>query len=152
MNAKGFVSDFQIVGSRIVDLSIKNDFILMGRTAGQKKSLDVSHEIIEVEHAQNEDSLRGVLRLTVAVVVSEGKEKFRLKMTIEGCFLSNAETDEEHFRKMLVLNGITALYGIARAQIVAISSQAFVDGSVMLPMVNVAKYSRAVTQAENKKE
>lgn len=147
MDVKQIASNFQLIGSRIAELSVKNGFVTLNPSMKTKKDLELNHEIISIEH--RDEQLVGVIQLHLVVTLSEGKNKIRIKMKNEGCFVCNSEAGEERFEQMLLINGITALYGIARAQILSISSQFFAEGNVILPMVNVMEYSKRLNTEKN---
>ena len=141
------MASFQILGSRIVSLYVKNDSLSSGVISIGRKNLEISHEIVSAE--EKEDAFLGVIRLHVSVKVKHGKTGYTLKLVLEGGFSAPQEMGEELFRKMLSINGIASLYGIARAHICSISSQSFTDGSVMLPMLDVTKYSKNLNSQDS---
>ena len=124
------MSAFQYIGSRITSLKIKNDFVDLFDSNEVKKSIDVSHEILSIE---------------------KDKQKYNISMSIEGCFTAPDEIGEELFKKMLQINGITSLYSIARGFIQSTTSQTLMTGNVLLPMFNVAQYSRDLNE-QNEEE
>lgn len=139
------LAQFQMLGSRIVSINLKNDFLSANCLDSGKKMLDLSHEIIGIDQ-QEDNNFVGVIRLHVAVRVKEEKQKYSLKIILEGGFLAPEEMGKEEFEKMLSINGLTALYGIARAQVRSISSQVFADGGVLLPMIDVTRYSKVLEE------
>ena len=148
MDTKKCLAEFQIVGSRITHIKMKNDFVLLDSPDKTKKRLDLTHKVIEVVK-DGQGSLRGILALQVNVVLTEGKTKFQLSIEIEGCFSCPESTEEDKFQQMLEINGVTTLYGIARATIISLTAQTFMSGAVTLPMINVHQYSKRI--AEDKK-
>ena len=142
------LAKFQMLGSRIVSLYLKNDSISSSVIFLGKKNLDISHEIVSVELQEN--AFLGVIRLHVNVKVKQEKTSYILKLVLEGGFSAPKEMSEEVFKKMLSINGITSLYGIARAHICSISSQSFTDGSVILPMIDVTRYSKVLSSDDSK--
>ncbi len=143
------LAKFQMIGSRIVSFSMKNDSISSEIIQRGKKKLDVSHEIISIENHESK-SLIGVVQLHVSVRVSLDKARFTVKLILEGGFGAPDEMGRELFEKMLSLNGIASLYGIARAQISAVTSLSFADGGIILPMIDVTKYSKNLAEKNNK--
>ena len=59
---------------------------------------------------------------------------------------------EDLFKEMLQLNGVTSLYSIARGFIQSTTSQTLAVGNVLLPMFNVAAYSKDLNEKEKEKE
>ena len=99
--------------------------------------MDTEYEIIEIEELDNE--IQGVLTLKVlARVTGNNDKKFEISILLEGFFVGE-NMDLENFTKMLVTNGSAALYSIARAQILSLSSQSLAGGEFILPMVNFFK-------------
>ena len=142
VNSKNMAS-FQMIGSRIVSLNVKNDSLSASVINIGKKELDISHQIVSSEI--QEDQYVGVIRLNVSVKIKQGKDRYSLKLVVEGGFWASKESiEKEMFEQMLSLNGIASLYGIARAHICSISAQCFTDVSVILPMIDVTKYSKAL--------
>ena len=149
---KNYISAFQYLGSRITDVRIKNDFIELGNSNNIKKSIDVSHEIISIEEINNGESLSGVIKVNIKVIEKIDNHKYNVTMSIEGCFAAPVEIGEDTFKKMLQINGITSLYSIARGFIQSTTSQTLMSGNILLPMFNVAEYSKDLNEKndENK--
>lgn len=143
-----YLSDFQIIGSSVKNLKIKNDFIALGNGKNIKKKIDISHCIVAVEEIEEDAFLSGTIILNIKVNISEKKRKYNLDMAIEGCFHAPAEMGEETFRSMLQVNGITSLYSIARGFVQSTSSQTLASGYVLLPMLNVVAYSRDLNEVD----
>lgn len=135
------LAGFQMLGSRIVSLNIKNDSLSSDIISEGKKELEISHEIVSVD--AQKDSHIGVIRLNVSIRIRHEKNRFALKLVLESGFSAAMELmDGETFEKMLLLNGIASLYGVARAHICSVSAQCFTDGALVLPMIDVTKYSK----------
>ena len=137
-----YLSQFQIIGSSIRSLRIKNDFITLGNGNNLKRKIDVSHSISSLELIENEQTFSGVVLLNIKVSITENRKKYAVDLCIEGCFNAPSETGEEVFRGMLQVNGVTSLYSIARGFVQSTTSQTLLSGSVLLPMFNVAAYSK----------
>lgn len=84
----------------------------------------------------------GILNLNINLDVTLNKQKTSITLILEGCFNASAESLENEFIYMLNLNGVTALYSIARSIILSISAQTFHSGKITLPMFDVAAYSK----------
>lgn len=135
-----YLSDFQIIGNSVRKFKIKNDFVILPENKNTKRKIDVSHRIESVKLSEEEFS--GILTLNVKVTVSSGKEKYVIDLSVEGCFIAPLEMGEETFTEMLQLNGLTSLYSIARGFVQSTTSQTLISGSILLPMFNVAAYSK----------
>lgn len=143
-----YLADFQIIGSSIKTLKIKNDFISLGSGKNFKRKLDISHSITSIGSIENDTMLSGTIVLNIKVNISANKNKYNLDMSIEGCFKGPQQIGEEQFKKMLQVNGLTSLYSIARGFIQSTTAQTLSIGSVLLPMINVVAYSKDL---DNKK-
>lgn len=148
MDVKKYISDFQILGNRVVKLRIKNDFVGLDDQESIKRKIDITHEILRID--KNEaDELLGLVLLNLTVRIHNAEKHFQLDISMEGCFGAPSGTERDKFEKMLGINGVTALYSITRSAVLSISSQAFIKGSVLLPMINVLEYSKDITAAKN---
>lgn len=143
-----FLSQFQIIGSCIKNVKIKNDFISLGSGGAVKRKIDVSHTITSI-NTDDEQTLTGTILVNIKAVITAKKRKYSVDMSIEGCFEAPSEMGEKTFREMLQVNGLTSLYSIARGFVQSTTSQTLVSGSVLLPMFNVAAYSKDLDNKEN---
>lgn len=143
-----YLAAFQYVGSRISDCKIKNGFLVIDNTKELKRSIDVSHRIQSIDIVENETVISGVIEVNIKVTLSSGKQRYSISLSIEGCFEAPAEMGEEDFRTMLQVNGITSLYSIARGFVQSTTSQTLLSGNVLLPMFNVAAYSKDLNEKQ----
>ncbi len=143
-----YLSEFQMIGNAIKNLKIKNDFIALGNGKDFKRKFDVSHTITSIDLIDDGKTLSGTILLNIKVNISANKKKYSVDLSIEGCFNTPLEAGEEAFKKMLQINGVTSLYSIARGFIQGVSSQTLVSGNVLLPMFNVAAYSKDLDKTE----
>lgn len=144
-----FLSQFQIIGSCIKNVKIKNDFISLGSGGAVKRKIDVSHTITSLGLTDNDKTLTGTLLVNIKAVITAKKKKYAVDISIEGCFEAPSDMGEETFKEMLQVNGLTSLYSIARGFVQSTTSQTLVAGSVLLPMFNVAAYSKDLDNKEN---
>jgi len=147
MNNK-YLADFQYVGSSIRSLKIRNDFITLNNNDKAKRDIIISHKIESVETINDNSLFSGILLLNIKVTISAAKKKYIVDLTIEGCFNAPIEIGEDTFKEMLQLNGITSLYSIARGVVQSTTSQTLAAGNVLLPMFNVAAYSKDLNEKE----
>lgn len=144
-----FLSQFQIIGSCIKNVKIKNDFVSLGNGGAVKRKIDVSHTITSLGTSEDEQTITGTIQVNIKAVITVQKKKYSIELAIEGCFDAPAEIGEERFKEMLQVNGLTSLYSIARGFVHSTTSQTLVSGSVLLPMFNVAAYSKDLDSSEN---
>lgn len=139
---KQYIADFQFVGSSVKSLNIKNNFVALGNEANASRNVEVSHAISNIEKINDDKTLTATVLLNISVKIESNGRVYEVDLTIEGCFNAPAEMGDETFTGMLQVNGVTTLYSLARAFIHSTTSQTLVAGSVLLPMFNVAAYSK----------
>lgn len=146
MDTKELAAPFQFIGNRILNLTIKNDFVVFNDKSLDSRNLDVDYDINDIRE-QNEERF-GIITLSINSELKQDERTFILHLDIEGCFITPIETDENVFKSMLSINGCTALYSVARATIISISSQVFNSGKVVLPMLNIVALNEKKRAAE----
>ena len=72
------------------------------------------------------------------------REKCTLQMSVEGAFVSKTDMDKEQFERLVAVNGATAIIGIARGKIEAVTANIFNDGKISIPFVNVINYYQSL--------
>ena len=144
-----YLSEFQIIGSSVKSLKIRNDFVSLSDVDNIKRTIDVSHSVPVIELIDEGETFSGIVLLKIKSTISANKKKYTVDMTIEGCFNAPAQIGEDTFKGMLKVNGVTSLYGIARGFVQSTTSQTLLSGSVLLPMFNVAAYSEDLEEQES---
>lgn len=152
MNINQVAADLEMVGCSVRNLSITNDLISIRDDDELHLDLDilpVYEDIIEQEHRG-----RVVLNLYIDSVRKEREDqKMEISVTFEALFRSTDSMEEQAFIELLIINGATALYSLARGKIEAISASIFLDGKIVLPFVNIIQYyHQKYTSAENYKD
>ena len=152
MNINQVAADLEMVGCSVRNLSITNDLISIRDDDELHLELDilpVYEGIIEQEHRG-----RVVLNLHIDSVRKEREDqKMEISVTFEALFRSTDSMEEQAFIELLIINGATALYSLARGKIEAISASIFLDGKIVLPFVNIIQYyHQKYTSAENYKD
>lgn len=141
MDTKKQESPFQFMGSRVLELHINNSYVTFDPSSDDCKSVDITHQISDI--IEHEKMLLGSVQLEVNVSISNSIDKENLSskelilnMKIEGGFSATEEISKDEFEKMLHINGVAALYSIARGLIISITSQTLTSGQVVLPLLN----------------
>ena len=152
MNINQVAADLEMVGCSVRNLSITNDLISIRDDDELHLDLDilpVYEGIIEQEHRG-----RVVLNLYIDSVRKEREDqKMEISVTFEALFRSTDSMEEQAFIELLIINGATTLYSLARGKIEAISASIFLDGKIVLPFVNIIQYyHQKYTSAENNKD
>ena len=74
MNNK-YLSEFQIIGSTIKNVKIRNDFLSLSNGNNVKRKIDVSHLLGNIELVEDGQVLSGTIILNIKVNISENKKK-----------------------------------------------------------------------------
>lgn len=139
MKPKNIHSPFQLKDHYVDELIVKNKSIVLSRD-DQHNLRDIS--IIGAEVKDDLDNFTGSLSLSINVSCKrkdDSKSTISVKIVLTGIFLAgkSEEMDLKKFQDMLILNGATSLYSIARAIIATTTAQCLSSGKVLLPMVNI---------------
>lgn len=141
MDSNNYLSEFQFKGSIIRELKIENDFVSLPNANDLDTSMEMKNAISDVED-NNEGELYANVLLALTVVAKsvdiEENKNIKIDFSIEGRFSYSGE-DKKQFERMLLLNGTSSLYSIARANIATITSMSLQNGKINLPMVNFVK-------------
>lgn len=144
MKTKKYEPVFQMIANSILDLSLKNSMISLDDTQDLDREFSVVIKDLSVE--DHEEYKSAGLNVEVNVRISEkGKEDpkaFELSVLMGGVFQADISTNDEELTEKLKVNGVAALYSIARGTVTNISSQALVSGKVILPLVNFVEFAQ----------
>ena len=96
-----YLSEFQIIGSSIKSLKIRNDFVSLSDVENVKRTIDVSHSVPIIELIDDGETFSGIVLLQIKTTLSANKKKYTIDLTIEGCFNAPAQIGEDTFKGML---------------------------------------------------
>lgn len=135
-------ANLDFVGSRIIKLDISNSIISLNN-AEVSFDVDIQDVSIQKETVDGTDCFIGtvILQLEVSVKSDNQNKKTEIELITEGAF-STLTLDQEEFKRLLVLNGGSALYSIARATLLNVTANVYDEGSIKLPMINLFEYLR----------
>lgn len=130
-------SDLTYLGSSIKSIQMTNSDVLMTEISEKSFGMD----IVLNEMTKREGKYYGTILLKIVVNVSEnGTEKMNLEMLLEGAFSASPTISKDEFENLILVNGATALYSIARSKVEIISATAFLTSKLELPMVNILEF------------
>ena len=139
MNINQVAADLEMIGCTVRNLSITNDLISIRDDDELHLDLDIipAYEgIVEQEHRG-----RVILNLYIDAERKEKtNQKVEISVTFEALFRSTGSMEQKAFLELLIINGATALYSIARGKMEAISASVFLDGTIVLPFVNIIQF------------
>ena len=133
----------ELVGTTIKNITVENNIVDIEREAKRSFGLNINEPYIE--KIENGLYAEAVLDFEIEIEESE-EEKFTMKLSLEGAFLSEGEVDEKSFKQLVGVNGAAAIIGIARGRIEAITSNILNNGKVTIPFVNVIDYYKSLEE------
>lgn len=137
MNFNCITPDLVFVQSKIVELQIKNKIDAIDDSMAKSLGMD----IVPTEISSDADYHYGRLLLKIVVNISDHNEDFSsIELLLEGVFASPIAVDEETFRNLVLVNGATALYAVARGKLESITASVFSEGKILIPFVNILEY------------
>lgn len=139
MDISKIKAKLQMVGSRILRLDIKNDFVFIDETKGEvSRQIDVSYKLGDVFTLDEEEkSIAGNITIVIEIQITSKNNRADIGLEIEGCFELESSNDENLLKEMLQINGSAALYSVARGIISSVTSHMCTNGTVLIPMLNM---------------
>jgi len=139
-----------------------NDYIVeeltvKGNDAYRKTAKEVQVQVDIAFNAKRKGK-EPLFMITLIIELNKSKQAFAnnayyVYLKINGFFGFPKETDEETMQKMISLNGLVMLYGIARGVVAQVTANG-AHGKFVLPAVNfveLVKNSRTKSEAKMKK-
>lgn|GEM_PF-133466 len=140
LNMDKIQSDFKLLGSRILTLSIENHLFYSDEETNEEYKLKISQP--KISHHKEDSVYFGTILIIIQINITsnEDSQESVIDFVLEGGFTAPDKIGEESFTKLLKLNGASMLYSIARAKIEAITAAMFSYGNISIPVVNIFQY------------
>lgn len=136
-------SGIKLIATTIKNVSVENSIGGIEREAKRSLGLNISEPHIE----KYDNGFFAQLIIDFDIVIEqEEKQEFKMKLSIEGAFLSEDDVEENRFKQLVGVNGAAAVIGIARGKIESITANIFNEGKVVLPFVNVVDYYKSLSE------
>ncbi len=139
MEFNKIASNMTFLGCVIRELNISNQLISISENVKKGFNMDVDVKDITCE----DDSGERLGKVTLDIVVETKKDEEKngeIYLKLEGGFAASPDVAEDDFKKMLLLNGATALYSIARGKIESITANVYQNGKITMPMINMYEF------------
>lgn len=153
MNIENITANFQLIGTRIANLTIDNEFASLDpNDESVSREIDVSYDVSSVFTVKgpNDDELMAQnIMMYIRLKVFTGELQANINLDLEGCYIFDGE-DKNQLHEMIAINGTATLYSIARGMISSITSHMCANGTLLLPMINVFKLRDGVNKQNNK--
>lgn len=143
MNTKKFQPTFQLIANSISEVNITNTIESFSNDENLKREFSFKPKNIAIEEHENYKSAGVDLEVNV-LVERDDASKFDATFVFNGVFIDNVKVPNEELEEKLRINGVAALYSIARGCITNISSQVLVDGKIVLPLVNFVEAAETI--------
>lgn len=141
MDINTIKAKLQMVGNRILELNIENDFVYLDLNSENiQRKINITHKISEPYFLEENVLARNLIMdigLTISDIIEEENLKLSVDLKLEGCFCIEKGGLDEELEELISVSGTAALYSIARGIISSITSQTCTNGTVLLPMVNM---------------
>lgn len=133
-------SDFNLLGSRILSLSIENHLFYNDDDITEEYKLKITPS--KISHQKDDLVYFGTILIAIRIELTsnEDSQQSTIDFVLEGGFTAPDHIGEEAFANLLKLNGASMLYSIARAKVEAITAAMFSYGNISLPVVNIYQY------------
>ena len=143
MELNSIAAGIELVGTTIKELTIDNNIVDIEK--GGKRSVGLY--INEPMFQKTEDKLFAQMLIDFELEIKQSKDQeCKISFSIEGAFASGENVKEEVFKGLVIVNGATALIGIARGKLEAISANIFNNGKIVIPFINVIDYYKSLEE------
>lgn len=145
MNTKQFQPTFQMVANTISEINISNTLINLDDSSDLERTFSLDLKNLEIEEHDTYKSAGLDVQITVLIEekAKETNKKFSLDMVVQGVFVDDKNVSNNDFENKLKLNGVAALFSIARGCITNISAQCLAEGKIVLPLVNFMDFAKS---------
>lgn len=135
------VAGLKFVGTTVNSISVKNTIVDIDKEAKRSFGLNICEP--QFEEDENHYFAQMTVDFEIQIEQSEN-QKFEMKISLDGAFLSENKANLEKFKQLVVLNGAAAIIGIARGKIETMTANIFNSGKVVIPFVNVIDFYRSL--------
>lgn len=148
MKTKNFEPSFQMITNSLSEININNTIINISDSddLSRQFSIDIKELSIEPDEEVKLANLAVEIRVLIEENNSDSPKKFDAKIVINGVFTDNINVSEDDFTDKLKINGVAALYSIARGCITNISAQTLASGKIVLPLVNFIEAAKSISE------
>lgn len=136
-------SGIEIVGATVKTITVENNIVDIER--GAKRSFGLNINEPQFENIGESFFAQMTVDFDIEIEQSED-QKCKIKLALEGAFISRDGIDEDAFKKLVIINGAAAIIGIARGRIEAMTASVFNNGKIVIPFVNVVDYYKGLTE------
>lgn len=141
MDLNMITNEIQLIGTTVRNISVDNNIVNVEKESKHSFGLNIHEPYLK----QDQNSILAQMTIDFKVEIEQSeREKCTLQMSVEGAFVSKTDMDKEQFERLVAVNGATAIIGIARGKIEAVTANIFNEGKVSIPFVNVINYYQSL--------
>lgn len=134
-----------LVGVTVSSLKIENGIVDIEKESKKIFGMNINEPHLE----KGEDNWWSQISIDFNVEIEQAEgENCKIEMTLEGAFIVSTDIDEEECKKLVGINGASALIGVARGKIETITASIFNNGKIVIPFINVIDYYKSVRSSE----
>ena len=133
----------ELIGTTVKLLNIENNVVDVEREGKRSFGLNIN----EPHFQKDEDGLFAQMLIDFEIEIEQSNEQScKIELSIEGVFVANGDIEEKAFSELVIVNGASALIGIARGKIESVSANVFNNGKVVIPFINVVDYYKSLIE------
>ena len=136
----------ELIGYAITDIKIENTIVDLYSDAEKKFGLNV------FEPTVSEKGITSQINIQIVVEIEQdGKKYSNIDMIMNGSFRAIRKMPREELIRLVSINGVASMIGIARGKIESISASLYNTGKIVIPFVNVVEYYKEIESQIKKK-
>ena len=135
----------EIVGTTVKSITVENNIVDIEREAKRSFGLNIN----EPQFEKLGESFFSQMTVDFDIEVEQSDDqKCKIKLSLEGAFISGDNTTEDAFKQLVAINGAAAIIGLARGKIESITANVFNNGKIVIPFVNVVDYYKGLAEEQ----
>lgn len=129
------------------EVKIESNIIDLLPEAERRFGLTVSEPVMIDEEGK-------IFKIRIKILVEieqDGNGRSMFSMSLDGLFRAGSDMSEDDIIRLVSINGVASMIGIARGKVESVSSSLYNSGKVVLPFVNVVEYYKELERKLQKK-
>ncbi len=134
----------ELIGTTVKSMNVENNIVDVEKDAKRSFGLNINEPHFE----KTENSFFAQMTIDFDIEIDQSEnQKCKVKLSLEGAFISRDNIEEDAFKRLVIINGAAAIIGIARGRLEAITAAIFNNGKIVIPFVNVVDYYKSLVEA-----
>ena len=137
MKLNSITTGIELAGTTVKNLYVKNNIVDIEYEGERNFGMNINEPLFE----KTDSGWFAQMVIDFEIEVIQGNdERCKIQLSLEGAFLSQGTVSEDTFKELVIINGASAIVGIARGKIEAVSGNIFNNGKIVMPFVNIVDY------------